>query len=323
MFNYSVILTNVGSCCDRYLPTGYDRAYNTAELFERLSRIEGITGVELIGGANIAMDNVSKVKELLKKYKFKAVSVIPDHFGKALWGKGAFTAPDAEVRRTAVEETCAMIDTAREVDCDLINIWNGQDGYDYPMQVDYIETRKWLVEGIRECADYAPDIKLALEYKPKEPRNHSFISNVFSTLLLIDDIARENVGLTIDTGHSLVAYENMAEAACAAMGRGRLFHMHFNDNYRYWDDDMITGSIHTIEYIELLYWLKKSGYTGWISADQYPYREDSVKAVEQSIKWLGAFENVAGRIDIERIKSVFNKQDAVASTEMIRDLMFG
>ena len=216
-----------------------------------------------------------------------------------------------------------MIDVARKLGCGLLNIWNGQDGYDYPFQVDYRNMQKWLVEGIGECADYAGNIKISLEYKPKEPRNHSIISNVYSTLLLIEELDRDNVGLTIDTGHSLMAYENMAEAAVVASRKGKLFHMHFNDNYRLWDDDMITGSIHTIEYIELLYWLKKNGYSGWISTDQYPYREDSVKAVEQSIKWLKAFEAAVNRLDEEKLKSILNSHDAVASTEMVRSLMFG
>ena len=46
--------------------------------------------------------------------------------------------------------------------------------------------------------------------------------------------------------------------------------MHFNDNYRLWDDDMIVGSVHTIEYLELLYWLDRVGYDGYLSMDQYP-----------------------------------------------------
>ena len=57
------------------------------------------------------------------------------------------------------------------------------------------------------------------------------------------------MGVTIDVGHSLEAYENVSEAACAAMSRGRLFHFHMNDNWRLWDDDMIAGSVHTIEFI--------------------------------------------------------------------------
>lgn len=133
----------------------------------------------------------------------------------------------------------------------------------------------------------------------------------------------DNVGLTIDTGHALAGYENMAEVTCGAMRRKKLMHMHFNDNYRYWDDDMITGSIHTTEYLELFYWLKRLNYTGWLSVDQYPYRENSQLAVEQSIKWMMAFEKAVEGLDEGKVKEIFDNQDAVLSSDLMRELIFG
>lgn len=120
--------------------------------------------------------------EQLEKYKLTPVSIIPDHFGRPIWGLGAFTHPDPDVRQAAVKETMDMVEAARFIGCDTISIWNGQDGYDYPLQANYADASKWLVEGLRECALAAPDIRFSLEYKPKEPRNHSFISNVWSAI---------------------------------------------------------------------------------------------------------------------------------------------
>ncbi len=62
----------------------------------------------------------------------------------------------------------------------------------------------------------------------------------------------ENVGVTVDVGHALVAGENVAEAVYRLIRAGKLFHMHFNDNYTAWDDDMIVGSVHTVAFIEWL-----------------------------------------------------------------------
>jgi len=162
-----------------------------------------------------------------------------------------------------------------------------------------------------------------LEYKPKEPRNHSFLSNVWRSLTLISESGVQNLGVTIDVGHSFEAYEDVAEAAVAAMKRGKLFHLHMNDNWKFWDDDMIAGSIHTIEYIELFWWLKHFGYTGYISTDQYPYREDGKCAVEQSIKWMQAFERAAANIDDKRMLAILAKNDAVESTAYMREILFG
>lgn len=320
---YSVILSNVGSCCDRYMPDGYDRKYSNEEMFQRLSNIEGITGVELIGGSNINKGNISEIKEYLQKYKFEVVAIIPDHFGKMKWGKGAFTNVNADIRKQAVEETIDIAECAEQIGCKTISIWNGQDGFDYPFQVDYQQSWEWLVKGIKVCANACPNMNFALEYKPKEPRNHSFISNVYSTLTLINDIGEKNVGITIDTGHAAVAYENLAFAAVEAQKREKLFHVHYNDNYGLWDDDMIAGSIHTIEYIEFVWWLKKIKYDSYISVDQFPYRENSMLAVNESVKWMKAFEKAADKIDNVRILDALKNNDAVKSTSIMRELMFG
>jgi sugar phosphate isomerase/epimerase len=100
------------------------------------------------------------------------------------------------------------------------------------------------------------------------------------TLLMALDTGLSNVGVCIDVGHSFVAGENVAESAAVLQSHGnRLFHMHFNDNYRLWDDDMIMGSLHFVEYLELLFWLREINYRGWYSMDQYPYRENGAATV--------------------------------------------
>ncbi|MCK5199549.1 MAG: sugar phosphate isomerase/epimerase, partial [Spirochaetales bacterium] len=102
---------------------------------------------------------------------------------------------------------------------------------------------------------------------------------------------------------------------------GKLFHMHFNDNYKSWDDDMIVGSIHTVEFIEMLFWLKKTGYSGWISMDQYPYREDGREALNESIRWLEALKERMDMYGLDKIESLIQKGDATEIVREIRKLM--
>lgn len=71
------------------------------------------------------------------------------------------------------------------------------------------------------------------------------------------------------------------------------------------------------------YWLKKLGYDGYISTDQYPYREESRDAVEQTVLWMQAFERLADRIDDERMQAILDSNDAVKSTAYIRELLLG
>lgn len=320
---YSIILGNLGNTCDRFLSSGYKDQPSKATMIQQASEIPGVTGVELVGTWDITPGNADEIGDLLQKYGLVAASVLPDHFSQKRWGRGAFTSLDPSIRAQALEETMIAAGLARKLGCSLVNLWPGQDGYDYPLQANFVQARAWIVDAIRTAAKAFPDIQFALEYKPKEPRTHSYMARAADTLLLAQEIGLPNVGVTIDTGHSLVAGENMAEAAALLSKSGnKLFHMHFNDNYRFWDDDMIVGSVHFIEFVELLFWLKELGYSGWYSMDQYPYREDAQGALRGSVEFLQGIEAMLTPQSIEEIRGVIAGGDAVKSAAWIRSKMF-
>jgi len=321
---YSVILGNLGNTCDRFLPTGYKDNPPKSEMIRQAAAIPGIEGIELVGSWDITEANACEVGRMLSDAGLECVSIIPDLFSQKRWGGGSFSAKGMEIRRQALEETRAVSRIARQIGCPLINLWLGQDGYDYPLTADYREQRNALMEGIRTIAAEFPDLKFALEYKPKEPRTHSFHARAADTLLMALETGLENVGVCIDVGHALMASENAAESAVLLQQHNRkLFHMHFNDNYRTWDDDMIVGSLHVVEYFELLYWLKETGYHGWYSMDQYPYREDGAAAVRESVAFLQSVENLLTDERRQEIRRLIAKGDATRTTRWMRELLFG
>ena len=320
---YAVIISNFGNRSDRFL-SGYGEDRTLPQLFAAAQRTAGLSGVELVGTWHITDRNVAEIGRLLRDHSLSLVSIIPDHFATRVYGTGAFTAKDAHVRARAVADTKAMMDAAAELGCDLVSVWNGQDGYDYSFQADYVQERDWLVAGLREAAQHRRDVRLSLEYKIKEPRTHSYLGTAAGTLLIAQEVGLPNVGVTIDVGHALAAYENVAESIAVLSRAGnKLFHMHLNDNYRLWDDDMIVGSVHTIEYLEMLYWLDRAGYQGYLSMDQYPYREEPEQAIAESIAWLLALRRVVDRMGSENITEVIRRGNAAEAQRLVRTAMFG
>ncbi len=320
---YSVILGNLGNTCDRFLPTGYKEARPKREMLREAASIPGIEGVELVGTWDIREDNAEEVKTWLKEDNLSCVSIIPDLFSQKRWGLGSLSAKDPAIRQQALDETRSVARIARHLGCPLINLWLGQDGYDYPLTADYRKQRTDLMEGIRQVAGEFPDLRFALEYKPKEPRTHSFHARAADTLLMALETECPNVGVCIDVGHAFVAGENVAEAAVILQHHGeKLFHMHFNDNYRSWDDDMIVGSLHVVEYFELLFWLAETGYAGWYSMDQYPYREDGAAAVRESVAFLRSVERLLTQDVIAEMRELIAVGDPTATTRWMREILF-
>ncbi|MGQ9516981.1 MAG: sugar phosphate isomerase/epimerase family protein [Anaerolineae bacterium] len=321
---FSANINTFNACADRYVLSGYGKRLTTEELIQAATRVEGLTGVEVVGFWHVNDDNVDRVYRQIRDAGLEVTCVTPDIWASAKWGWGSFASNDPEIRRQAIHEVKKSMAWAKQMHCEIVDLWFGQDGYDYPFQADFLSAWDRIIEGTIECAEYLPDVKLAIEYKPKEPRTHCFIATVGKTLLLLQRVNKPNVGAMIDVGHALMAYENAAESAALLHYFGnKLFYMHFNDNWRLWDDDMTVGSVHTIEMLELLYWLDRLDYQGWYALDIFPYREDGVRAASESIRWIQGLHALLDKVGRQRIAEVIAKGDAMEASALIREALLG
>ena len=319
---YSVFLANVGPCSDRYC-AAYAEPMSVSVLLDRVASIDLLTGVDLVATPDL-LAHLDELRTGLERTGLQVVSIAVDHFTQAKWRQGTFSSVDPDIRRQAVDATREVMDLAADLGCAIVTIWPGQDGYDYTFQADYETERTWFAEGVREACAHRDDVMVTLEYKLKEPRTHSYVSTASTTILMVHEIDRPNCGVALDYGHALLGYENGAESVALLHKYGDLLkHVHINDNYRSWDDDMIVGTVRSIEYLEFFYWLRKTGYHGWITIDQFPYREDGRDAVAESAAWLDALETVVDRADMDEIGDTLKKKDAVAASRLMRRLLFG
>lgn len=324
---YSVILGNLGNTRDRFC-AGYKDNLDTLSMLRQAATIPHVQGIELVGTWDVQPNNVAGIKRALRDVGKHCVSIIPDLFSDKRYWKGSFSSSDAKVRRAAVDYTRSMCDVAYELDCHLVNIWPGQDGYDYLLSADYDAARSWFRDCMVELATSYSDLRFALEYKPKEPRCRSYLATMADTLLMCLEAKCDNVGVCLDTGHANVAHESVGESIVLAKRAGggypgtagRLFHMHFNDNHGSWDDDMIVGVVHHTTYVETLYWLDRCGYTEWLSMDQYPYREDAAGAIKESILWLKKFETITSQ-SRSALDAVIKAGDGVTTSRFLRSLV--
>ena len=321
---YGACLPVFGSCADRYCLSGYGNGATTLEgMFEAASTVKEISGVELIGNWHVNDKNLKQIKKMLTDKGLETSMVTPDLWTQAKWGKGSFTSRDKKIRKDAILEVKKSMDWASELGCRYVNVWPGQDGYDYCFQADYAQLREEISDCIRECAAYRDDIKVLIEYKAKEPRTHLFIARATDLKILLQEIGSDNAGALLDFGHSLSAGENPAEAV-ALLNSGKkkwLDYVHLNDNFRLWDDDMMFGSVHLIESLEFLYWLEKTGYDGWYTLDIFPYREDGVKAARESIAWIEVLLGILDQVGHKKIEEVIGKGDAAESSRMLREVL--
>ncbi len=305
---------------DRVVASGYKDSIDEKDVYKFVKSVDGVQGVELY--LPYDFDDVAKMKRLVDDNGLEVSAVGIGNFGDAKWQHGSSTSYDPATRSEAMDISKKTVDAAAELGASVVVFWPAHDGYDYYFQTDY--QRKWdmLVEDLTELAAVNRDINIGIEYKPKEPRTHQTVPNASKALKLSKDTGADNVGVIMDIGHSILAQENPAEEAVYLMNENRLVHLHSNDNYADWDYDMIPGSVHFWEQIELFYWLEKLGYRGWINFDICPFRENAVKACTLSIRHTKMMVDFAQRLDDGVIGKIIAENDALAAQEYLWSQLF-
>lgn len=319
---YSVIAGSLGNVGDRYTLGGYKpEKQKFSDRLAELSKLNLLDGVEIFAG-NLEGMEIGDFSDMVKSHDLAVSAVGIDLSGDPKWRFGSLISKNPDIRAEAIAVCQKAVDIAKGVGCGLANIWLAQDGFDYPFQVDYAEQWEYMVDSVRKIADHDPSVKIALEPKSREPRNRCFIESVPTAILIAEETGRANVGVTVDVGHALVDFRNMAQAVITAARKNKFFHLHINDNYGGWDDDMIVGSVRHVEFMELFYYLRKIGYTGWCAVDIFPYRESSLRAVEESMAYMEKFEELVDGMGHEEMAACIHGDEAAASIRLLRKTMF-
>jgi xylose isomerase len=319
---YGAGIWHFATYVDRYATDGYGPQRNLLEMIDLAGQVEDLTVVDInfpFVGKDVSL---TAIGEALDRNGLSVIGITPEIYTRR-FAKGAFTNPDAGVRRLANEMCNDAAKMVRHFGADYVKLWPGQDGWDYPFQVDHKALWTASVEGVAELAAQNPDLKFVIEYKPREPRVHMSYDSVARTLLAIERMGVPNVGILLDFGHSLYGGESPADAAQLAIDHGRLFGMDVNDNMRGWDDDLIAGSVHPIELFEFFWTLRKNGWDGVWQLDQFPFREDCVAAANSAIGFLKRIERALDRLDVEGLKAAQARQDAVTALDIARAALFG
>jgi xylose isomerase len=202
-------------------------------------------------------------------------------------------------------------------------VWSAYDGYDYPFQTNYREKWDQIVRAFRECCDAYPDIRWSLEFKPTDENTRFFtVPSTGAALLLVREIDRPNMGLTLDMGHMLMAGENPGQSI-AMVGGEKLFGIQLNDGYTRLaaEDGLMFGSIHPSIALEALYQLKRINFGGHLYFDTFPQRTDPVAEAEYNIRRVKEFWSAVTRMDSGEIERIAKEHDAIGALELVNEAL--
>lgn len=158
---------------------------------------------------------------------------------------GGFTNNDPACRRFARDRFKRSIDIADAIGTQLIVLWLAREGTYIRESKDSAWAVDQIVDTLNEMLAYHPSIRVAIEPKPNEPMDHTYIPTTGHALALAQrTVAPERIGVNIESAHAILAGLDPSDEMGFALSFGKLWSVHLNDqNGLKFDQDKAFGSV--------------------------------------------------------------------------------
>lgn len=275
----------------------------------------GLGYVDLNYPEHISNYEPAAMKELLEKNNLKLNGVALRFRSEFI--NGELGNSDSKIADAALQLCKDAADYCRAVGGEVVTIWLGFDGFDYSFQINYKRVWDQLVKAYQTICDYAPDLQISIEYKPYEERGYAFIDSMGITGMLLNDVNRDNLGVTLDYCHMLMKHENPAFATDIFGSQGKLYGIHLNDGNGVMDDGLMIGTSTPFKTLEMLYYAKKHNYQGVIYFDTFPVIEGASEECERNIEMINYMNQLIDKIGLDNIQKIIDKNDAIAASKLM------
>jgi len=269
------------------MKTGFSsNAFTKTSLFEGIEILSniGYDGIEIVLDSPHAFlplkkEQINEIQNTLKKYSLTVANLNSNTvLGWSSSNENPFepslSNKNKKLRDWRISYTKNAIDLACTLDSPSICITSGLlNSLNFSEELDFFKNSLILL------GDYAEQkqILLSIEYEPGLLINNSedvwnLISNDYS-----------NIGLNFDTCHVAVLGENISEMI-KKFGK-KIFHTHISDCKNNIHFHLIPG-LGDINFMDIYDSLKKIGYSGYLTAELYPYSDNPKEAASKAFIYL-------------------------------------
>ena len=202
------------------------------------------------------------VKKKLDEHGLRAEFVAPRLWEDPRTIDGGYTSNCLNCRKYAIERSLRCIDIAKALGTDLIVFWLAREGTYIREAKDSCDAVKKIADAINAMFDYDKKIKIAIEAKPNEPMDHTYIPTIGHAIglgMLTKDAAR--VGCVIESAHAILAGLDPSDEMGYALAHDKLWTVHLNDqNGLKFDQDKTFGAVDLRRAFNQVRILEKHGY---------------------------------------------------------------
>lgn len=204
---------------------------------------DAVPDMENLSPAEI-VKQATAVKKMLDDEGLVAEFVAPRLWEHPNGIDGGFTANDPKCRQWALERSKRCVDIANALGTKLIVLWLAREGTYIRESKNALDSHRYLVEALNTMLQHDSKCEIAIESKPNEPMDHTYIPTIGHALAIAHQtVAPNRVGGLIETAHAMLAGLDPSDEMAFSLAAGKLWSVHLNDqNGLKYDQDKTFGA---------------------------------------------------------------------------------
>ncbi|MBU4200364.1 MAG: TIM barrel protein [Verrucomicrobia bacterium] len=158
---------------------------------------------------------------------------------------GGYTSNDPKCRAYALERSKRCVDIANALGTNLIVLWLAREGTYIREAKDSAWATDRILDALNVMLAYDRNIRIAIEPKPNEPMDHTYIPTTGHAIALgFRSIDPVRVGVNIESAHAILAGLDPSDEMGFALSFDKLWTVHLNDqNGLKFDQDKTFGAV--------------------------------------------------------------------------------
>lgn len=292
---------------------------------------DAVPGLNKLNPAQIRRQ-ARTVRDKLQKHGLAAEFVAPRLWEDPRTVDGAYTSNDSAARAYARDRSRRTIDIADELQTSLIVLWLAREGTYIREAKDSKRATDLIVEAIDDMLAYNPKIRIAIEPKPNEPMDHTYIPTTGHAIALAARcLDPSRVGVNIESAHAILAGLDPSDEMGFALSFGKLWTVHLNDqNGLKFDQDKTFGSADLRRAFNQVRILDKYGYGlngEWVGLDVKAMRTQKDSCATRHLAnsreiFLRLLDVVRG-LDEKKISAMIHARDYESLDLLIMQALLG
>ena len=339
-FRFSFGPWNIHEGADPFGPTVRDSIdFNTKlGMYKKL----GVDGVQFHDDDEVSKMNDLSDEQMIKeavavKKKLDDHGLIAEFVAPRLWEDprtidGGYTSNDPACREYALGRSKRCVDIANALETDLIVLWLAREGTYIREAKDSKVAVDRIVDAINTMLEHDPKIRIAIEPKPNEPMDHTYIPTVGHAIALgMLTVDPSRVGGLIESAHAILAGLDPSDEMGYALAHNKLWSVHLNDqNGLKFDQDKSFGSVDLRRAFNQVRILDKHdfGQNGeWVGLDVKAMRtqraEVATKHLSNSRTIFLKLLEISRSLDDKKIEALVSQRDYEELDLMIMTALLG